>query len=579
VEFLSGLNRLCLFVAYISNIPRYQRALDLAYEKLNAAEKADALPDSQYSRLLYGNIVNPIVDLFRDEDTVSARNEFSRYLEGELLPAIMQIEGLPMTEYSVKSFKEKFDVNKLSAKSWRKFFDETRRKLESRAGDIQKKIRSLDEVQLGKLMQDPQIQATIKEEVTRKLDNQIEGLSDDELNALIKLSGSPEMSNEPPEVKKNLLRELALQLMFDVSIVPTLAKTGFAIAGPLGAFVFGGIGALISAFAGTVVERTIAGDPDPIPHSFTDTKQEAPLTLVGHTLGSVIARSGRAIKGLFKQGKEPVGNIVSRGFDAAIKDVPNIKASDVGEFLKSTAKQTSNTFQRKFIQDLGSKFSGESGSYTAKEFAEILAGHRTAAKKLAEKYGISPEEVRGVVSKIEERFLPLRADVSKTFGLLSGAKDALEKGNVRKVAEIFGELPEKIVIGDGVFTKGQVIRHFLLEHSNVIRNKYRKPTGSAEEVITFASQIGQFAKLPIHAIKEFLVKIGLNGITDPQIAKLFAKYSFGSSESEVIRQLQSALQGKIIEEQSGFIMEMLKKVAMSGSRVGLRGRVKWNKDD
>lgn len=139
---------------YISNIPRYQRALDLAYEKLNAVEKADALPDSQYSRLLYGNIVNPIVDLFRDENTVSARNEFSRYLEGELLPAIMQIEGLPMTEYSVKAFKEKFDVNKLSAKSWRKFFDETRRKLEARAGDIQKKIRSLDEVQLGKLMQD-----------------------------------------------------------------------------------------------------------------------------------------------------------------------------------------------------------------------------------------------------------------------------------------------------------------------------------------------------------------------------------------------------------------------------------------
>ncbi|BAO99485.1 hypothetical protein [Wolbachia endosymbiont of Cimex lectularius] len=95
---------------YISNLPRYQRAIDLAYEKLSAAEKSGALPNSSFERLFYGNNINPIMDLFRDKDTVSARNEFSRYLEGELLPAIMQIEGLPMTEYSVKSFKNLFKI-------------------------------------------------------------------------------------------------------------------------------------------------------------------------------------------------------------------------------------------------------------------------------------------------------------------------------------------------------------------------------------------------------------------------------------------------------------------------------------
>ncbi|WP_264338232.1 hypothetical protein [Wolbachia endosymbiont (group A) of Cheilosia soror] len=53
-----------------------------------------------------------------------------------------------MNEYSVKSFKEKFNVNKLSAKNWKKFFGETKEKLDARAGDIQKKIRGLNETQL-----------------------------------------------------------------------------------------------------------------------------------------------------------------------------------------------------------------------------------------------------------------------------------------------------------------------------------------------------------------------------------------------------------------------------------------------
>ena len=141
--------------AYISNVPRYQRALELANEKLNAA--LNALPDSRFSRMFSGNKINAITDLFRDKDKLNARNEFARYLEGELLPAIMQIEGLPMNEYSVKSFKEKFNINKLSAENWRKFFGETKEKLDARALDIQKKVRGLSEAQLGKLMQDPQI--------------------------------------------------------------------------------------------------------------------------------------------------------------------------------------------------------------------------------------------------------------------------------------------------------------------------------------------------------------------------------------------------------------------------------------
>ncbi|WP_264338231.1 hypothetical protein [Wolbachia endosymbiont (group A) of Cheilosia soror] len=61
--------------AYISNLPRYQRALELANEKLSSAE--NALPDSRFSRLLHGN---SITDLFRGKDKVDARNEFSRYL-------------------------------------------------------------------------------------------------------------------------------------------------------------------------------------------------------------------------------------------------------------------------------------------------------------------------------------------------------------------------------------------------------------------------------------------------------------------------------------------------------------------
>lgn len=188
--------------AYISNVPRYQRALELANEKLSAAEKSDALPSSSFGRLFYGDTMNPIMDLVRKESKVSTRNEFSRYLEGELLPAIMQIEGLPMNEYSVKAFKKKFDVNKLSAESWRKFFAETKEKLEARAGDIQKKVRGLNETQLSQLMQDPQIEKTVKEEAIRKLDSQIEGLSDDEMSSLIKFSGHAEINEEPKEVKK-----------------------------------------------------------------------------------------------------------------------------------------------------------------------------------------------------------------------------------------------------------------------------------------------------------------------------------------------------------------------------------------
>ncbi|BEP30796.1 MAG: hypothetical protein WBIAU1_02740 [Wolbachia endosymbiont of Drosophila biauraria] len=307
---------------YISNVPRYQRAIDLAYEKLGAAE--GALPDSRFSRLLYGDKINSVMDLFRDESKINARNEFGRYLEGELLPAIMQIEGLPINKYSVEAFKEKFDVNKLSAKSWRKFFDETREKLDARAGDIQKKIRGLNETQLSQLMQDPQIQAIVKEEATRKLDSQIEGLSDDELDTLIKFSGNPEIINEPPEIKKNFFRELGLQMIADIPAVAIGATLGAPL-GPIGMFIGGSLGGLVGAYAGTAAERGMAGDPNALSNAFTDTKEDAALILAAHGLGNVVAKGGKAVTGLFKQGREPVRNVVSRGFDTAIKTYQILK--------------------------------------------------------------------------------------------------------------------------------------------------------------------------------------------------------------------------------------------------------------
>ncbi|BEP32245.1 MAG: hypothetical protein WBIAU2_04720 [Wolbachia endosymbiont of Drosophila biauraria] len=442
---------------YISNVPRYQRAIDLAYEKLGAAE--GALPDSRFSRLLYGDKINSVMDLFRDESKINARNEFGRYLEGELLPAIMQIEGLSINKYSVEAFKEKFDVNKLSAKSWRKFFDETREKLDARAEDIQKKIRELNETQLGQLMQDPQIQAIVKEEATRKLDSQIEGLSDDELDTLIKFSGNPEIINEPPEIKKNFFRELGLQTIADIPAVAIVA-TLEAPLGPIGMFIGGSLGGLVGAYAGTAAEREMAGDPNALSNAVTDTKEDAALILAAHGLGNVVAKGGKAVTGLFKQGREPVRNVVSRGFDTAIKDVPDIKVNDVGKFLKSATKETNNPFQRIVAKDLAKKFSSKDGNYTSKEFADILSGLRESSRNLAKKYDVPENQIRDVVSKLEEHFLPLRANVSKTMGLLSGASSALEKGNVRKVAEVFGELPEKIAIDNGVFTKDQVIRGF-----------------------------------------------------------------------------------------------------------------------
>ncbi|WP_395463555.1 hypothetical protein [Wolbachia endosymbiont of Cantharis cryptica] len=553
---------------FISNVPRYQRALDLAYEKLGAAK--GALPNSVFSRLLHGDKINSIMDIGRSESKVKSRNEFARYLEGELLPAIMQIEGLPMNEYSVKSFKQKFNVNKLSAESWKKFFDETREKLDARTGDIQKKIRSLNEAQLGSLMQDPQIEKTLKEEITRKLDSQIEGLSNDELNALIKFSGNAELVNESPEIKKNFFRELGLQLIADIPAVAIGTALGSPL-GPIGMFIGGSIGGLVGAYAGTAAERGIAGA---LSNAFTDTKEDAALIIAAHGLGNVLAKGGKAVTGLFKQGREPVRNVVNRGFNTAIKDLPDIKVKDVGEYLKSAAKQTNNPFQRKVIKDLGNKFSGESGSYASKDFAEMLSGLRESARNLAEKHGIPENQVRDVISKLEERFLPLRANVSKTLGLLSGASDALNKGNVRKVAEIFGELPEKIAIDNGVFTKDQVIRGFLLENADAIRNKFIAPVAS-EKLTEFANKTGWFSRLSKMDTRETLAKIGLNGFADGQIAKLFAQYSFGSAKDPVTKELLSALQGKIIEEQSGFILEMLKKAAMSSGKVALRGRVKW----
>lgn len=539
--------------AYISNVPRYQRALELANEKLSSAE--NALPDSRFSRLLHGDKINSITDLFRGKDKVDARNEFSRYLEGELLPAIMQIEGLPMNEYSVKSFKEKFNVNKLSAKNWKKFFGETKEKLGARAQDIQKKIRGLNETQLSQLMQDPQIQEALKEEATRKLDSQIEGLSDDELSSLIKFSGHAEINDEPPEIKKNFLRELGLQLLFDIPAVGYGAALGSSL-GPIGAFLGGGAGALVGAYAGTAAERTIAGDPHALSNAFTDTEENAVLTLVSHGLGTAAAKGGKLVTGLFKQGREPVRNVVSRSFDAAIKDLPDIKVKDVGSYLKSAAKETNNPFQRKIIKDLGNKFSGEGGSYKSKEFADILSGLRGSSYKLAEKHGIPENQVKDVISKLEEHFLPLRANVSKTLGLLSGASDALKGGNIRKVAEIFGELLQKIVIDNGVFTKDQVIRGFLLENADMIRNRYIAPVAS-EKLMEFVDKIGGLVSLSSGGVRLLLAKIGLSGFADRKIAKLFAEYSFGSAKDPVTRELMSALQGRIIEEQSGFILEML----------------------
>ncbi|WP_447933132.1 hypothetical protein [Wolbachia endosymbiont of Dactylopius coccus] len=557
---------------YIANVPRYQRAIDLAHEKLSAAE--GALPDSRFSRLLHGDKINSVMDLVRDKSKVNARNEFARYLEGELLPAIMQIEGLPMNEYSVKSFKEKFNVNKLSAESWKKFFGETREKLDARAGDIQKKIRGLNETQLSQLMQDPQIQATVKEEATRKLDSQIKDFSEVEMDTLIKLSGNSKIIEEPKEVKKNFLREMGLQIIEDVQAVAIGATLGAPL-GPIGMFIGGSLGGLVGAYAGTAAERGIAGDPNALSNAFTDTLEDAPLIVAAHGLGGALAKGGKAVTGLFKQGREPVRNIVSRGFDAAIKDVPNIKVNDVGEFLKSATKETSNPFQRIVAKDLAKKFSSKGGNYTSKEFADILSGLRESSRNLAKKYDVPESQIRDIVSKLEERFLPLRANVSKTMGLLSGASSALEKGNVRKVAEIFGELPEKIAIDNGVFTKEQVIRGFLLENADIIRNKHIAPVAS-EKLMEFVDKLGSFGQLSAGGVRLLLAKIGLNGFADGKIAKLFAEYSFGSAKDPVTRELLSALQGKIIEEQSGFILEMLKKAAMSGGKVALRGQVKEN---
>ncbi|GFY08034.1 uncharacterized protein TNCV_1354511 [Trichonephila clavipes] len=558
--------------AYISNVPRYQRALELANEKLSSAEKSDALPSSSFDRLFYGNTMNPIMDLVRKESKVSTRNEFSRYLEGELLPAIMQIEGLPMNEYSVKSFKEKFDINKLRAKDWRKFFAETKEKLNARAGDIQKKIRGLNEAQLIKLMQDPQIEKTVKEEAVRKLDSQIENFGEDEVNTLLKLSGNAEMMKESGEIKKNFLREMGMQIALGV---PAMLLAG-ALASPYGAFavfaaeLLAGIG---GSFAGTAIERGIAGDEHYIANAAVDTAEDSPLIAASHLIAPGLSKVVKGARGLFKQGREPVRNIVSRGFDAAIKDVPNIKVNDVGEFLKSTTKKTSNPFQRIVAKDLAKKFSSKGGNYTSKEFADILSGLRESSRNLAKKYDVPESQIRDIVSKLEEHFLPLRANVSKTMGLLSGASSALEKGNVRKVAEIFSELPEKIAIDNGVFTKDQVIRGFLLENANAIRNKFIAPVAS-EKLTEFANKTGWFGHLSGGAMKEVLAQIGLNGFADGKIAKLFAQYSFGSAKDPVTRELLSALQGKIIEERSGFILEMLKKAAMSGGKVALRGQVK-----
>ncbi|WP_264337308.1 VIT1/CCC1 transporter family protein [Wolbachia endosymbiont (group B) of Dolichovespula media] len=566
--------------AYISNLPRYQRALELANEKLGIAENANALPTSPGDGLLRNDTANIFKDWFRSNKKVDARNEFSRYLEGELLPAIMQIEGLPMNEYSVKSFKQKFNVNKLTAENWRKFFGETKEKLNARALDIQKKIRGLSEEQLSELMQDPQIEKTIKEEATRKLDSQIEGLDSETIDALIKLSGDPKIEKEPEEVKKNFLREMGLQIIASVPAIMIGAEVGASF-GPLGIFLGGLAGGIYGAYAGTAAERGLAGDKNPLYNAIPETWENIPAIAVGHVIAPGLSKILKGVRGRFNPGREPLKEVVGRGFDTAVKDAENIGVKDVGKYLKSAAKETNNPFQRKIIEDLESKFSGEAGSYKAKEFAGILSGIRENSFKLAEKHGIPESQVKEVVSKLEERFLPLRANVSKTMGLLSGASSALEKGNVRKVAEIFGELPEKIAVDGGVFTKDQVVRGFLLENSNAIRNKYIKPIDTTQ-LMEIAEKVGLVKKVSSWAARETLAKIGLNGLADKKIAKLFAHYSFGSAKDSVTKDLMAALQGKIIEEQSGFIAEMLKKAGMSGTQVGMSsakaltpGAMKW----
>lgn len=566
--------------AYISNLPRYQRALELANEKLGIAENANALPTSPGDGLLRNDTANIFKDWFRSNKKVDARNEFSRYLEGELLPAIMQIEGLPMNEYSVKSFKQKFNINKLTAENWRKFFGETKEKLEARALDIQKKVRGLNETQLSELMQDPQIEKTVKEEATRKLDSQIEGLGSEAIDALIKLSGDPKIAKEPQEVKKNFLREMGLQIIGSVPAIMIGAEAG-APFGPAGIFLGGLIGGISGAYAGTAAERGLAGDKNPLYNAIPDTVEEAPLIAASHVIAPGLSKILKGVSGRFKPGRELLEHVVSRGFDTAVKDVPNIAVKDVGEFLGSALKSTTDPFEQKVIQGLKKEFSGKSGSYTAEKFADMLSGRRASAKQLAEKFGVSTKEVKDVVSKLEERFLPLRASVSKTSGLLSGAEEALKGGNVRKVAEIFGKLPEKIAIDSGVFTKDQVIKGFLLENSNVIRNKYIKPIDTTQ-LLELAEKVGLVKKVSSWAARETLAKIGLNGLADKKIAKLFAHYSFGSAKDSVTKDLMAALQGKIIEEQSGFIAEMLKRAGMSGTQIGMSsakagatGAMKW----
>lgn len=359
--------------------------------------------------------------------------------------------------------------------------------------------------------------------------------------------------------------------------VPAMMIAG-ALATPYGALaVFSAelLAGLGSSFVGTAIERGIAGDEHYIANSAVDTAEEGPLIAASHLIAPGLGKIVKGVRGRFNPGREPVRNVVSRGFDAAIKDVPNIGVKDVGSYLKSAAKETNNPFQRIVAKDLAKKFSSKDGNYTAKEFADILSGLRESSRNLAKKYDVPESQIRDIVSKLEERFLPLRANVSKTMGLLSGASSALEKGNVRKVAEVFGELPEKIAIDNGVFTKDQVIRSFLLENADVIRNKFIAPVAS-EKLTEFANKTGWFGHLSTGAVRETLAKIGLNGFADGKIAKLFAQYSFGSAKDPVTRELLSALQGKIIEEQSGFILEMLKKAAMSGGKVALRGQVKGN---
>ncbi|MGL9688580.1 MAG: hypothetical protein ACR5K6_02290 [Wolbachia sp.] len=137
----------------------------------------------------------------------------------------------------------------------------------------------------------------MKEEVTRKLDSKIKGLSEAEVDALIKLSGNSMVSEESKEIKKNFLRELGLQLMFDIPAVGYGVSIG-SIGGPIGMFLGGGIGALVGAFAGTAAERIIAGDPNLLPNAYTDIKKEALLTFLTYAAGGAVAKGGKVIKGL-----------------------------------------------------------------------------------------------------------------------------------------------------------------------------------------------------------------------------------------------------------------------------------------